>query len=117
MRSTSGFRRIFCGLAALALAPPILQATTIVVLRTESGLVIAADSRTTHRVGGRVVDERLTCKIHVVGDVVVAAAGRTAIGENADALVLDVAAAARQPLTRRGTLAQRVDQFGRALRA
>ncbi len=117
MRSTSGFRRIFCGLAALALAPPILQATTIVVLRTESGLVIAADSRTTHRVGGRVVDERLTCKIHVVGDVVVVAAGRTAIGENADALVLDVAAAARQTLTRRGTLAQRVDQFDRALRA
>ena len=117
MRSTSGFRRIFCGLAALALAPPILQATTIVIMRTESGLVIAADSRTTHRVGGRVVDERLTCKIHVVGDVVVVAAGRTAIGENADALVLDVAAAARQTLTRRGTLAQRVDQFDRALRA
>ena len=115
IRSPAIVRCLFA--LALALLPATTQATTIVILRTATGLIIAADSRTTHRLGGRVVDERLTCKIRVIGDVVIAAAGRTAIGENADALVLDVEAAARRTLARRGTLAQRIEQFDRALHA
>ena len=95
-------------LAALSHAVPV-GATTIVAIRIDSMVVLAADSFQLD-LGGQQAAERLACKIVRAGNSAAAAAGVTRFEG-----FFDVNQLARDALNGRGAFTTRVETFGRKL--
>jgi hypothetical protein len=94
-----------CIIASMILSRNPVLATTIFVVRTSDGVVIAADSKI--NIKGNSPRSFTACKIHRFGDVYFAAAGLYA---NATA-GLDVIAIAEQASRSMGTLNDKVQAF------
>lgn len=69
------YKMIIPKLLLVSLFSFYLNATTIVAFWTEQRIIIAADSKLTIRKDGQPVSSQTVCKIHMVGDLVVAMAG------------------------------------------
>lgn len=112
MRCSDLFRRrlavvALAGTCSFVLAPPPVQATTLVVLVSDRAIVIGADSMRTLAVGG----SEAVCKIQYRGDVIYGFAG--AVGSEQ----FEATAIAAQELSGGGTLAQKARRIADAVQA
>ena len=76
-----------------------LDATTIVILQSEGQLILAADSKRRYEQGGETLFEATACKLLVLGDVVFAASGFTALAGADGQGLFDVRALAGRMLS------------------
>ena len=108
-------RRLRLLISILLTLPVAVDATTIVLLQSEGQLILAADSKRRYEQGGNTLFEATACKLLVLGDVVFAASGFTALAGADGQGLFDVRALAGQTLSQPGRLTERVRRFDEAL--